>query len=239
MWMTFRWCSKENASGQLVRLFNRGHLEELRLITLLRLIGCQVWERDQNGKQFRIKGYRGHAGGSLDCVIKGLPDAPSVAMPAEFKTHSSKSFALVKKDGVHKSNPEHVDQLYMYMGEYAFKTALYLAVDKNTDELWCELVTFDPNRYAFLMERQPRIIDAKIPPVRISTNAAWFRCKICHQHGVCHGRAPVFKSCRSCVNVLVKDDKQWVCGLHGNFLDYEEQKAACDDWDPIIEIKQQ
>jgi len=236
MWLNFRWCTQQRASGQMVRLFNRGHLEELRFITMMKMIGCQVWER-QNGKQFSIKGYRGHGGGSLDCVVKGVPDAPSVAMPGEFKTHSEKSFATLKKDGLLKSLPNHVDQTLLYMGEYKFHTGLYLACNKNTDELYAELVIFDEDRYVFLKEREQRIIDAPVPAVRISTNPGWFRCKTCGQHGVCHGRAPVFKSCRSCVHVQLKDNGEWLCGEYGHFLSYEEQKSACDDWDPINEIK--
>lgn len=237
MWMSFRWCSEEKISGDLIRLFNRGHLEELRLIALLKLIGCEVWERDQNGKQFRIKGYKGHVGGSLDCVIRGIPDAPSVAMPAEFKTHAEKQFNMVVKEGVQKAFGKHHRQMLLYMHEYRFTCTLYVACNKNTDELYLELVPAIPELAAELHARSERIIDASVPPIRISGNPGWFVCKSCGQHPVCHGRAPVRKTCRSCVHVKVLDNKEWLCGEHGHVLSLDDQKAACDDWDPIIEIK--
>ena len=54
IWYGFRWVKKPKFSGRILRLFNRGHLEEARFIAMLLTIGCQVWQQDGHGKQYRI-----------------------------------------------------------------------------------------------------------------------------------------------------------------------------------------
>lgn len=43
-WFVFRWVKKEIFEGRMLRLFDRGHLEEERIIKWLRAIGVKVWE---------------------------------------------------------------------------------------------------------------------------------------------------------------------------------------------------
>ena len=56
LWYGFRWATKPKFSGRILRLFNRGHLEEARFISLLLMIGCTVYQQDEKGNQFRISG---------------------------------------------------------------------------------------------------------------------------------------------------------------------------------------
>ena len=46
LWYKFRWVKKEEFSGRMHRLFQRGHLEEERFIEYLEGIGCTVWADD-------------------------------------------------------------------------------------------------------------------------------------------------------------------------------------------------
>lgn len=41
-WYTYRWATKRDFEGRMLRLFDRGHKEEHRFVTWLRLIGCEV-----------------------------------------------------------------------------------------------------------------------------------------------------------------------------------------------------
>src|SRR5260370_37914849 len=52
IYYSFRWFKKRHFSDQRLRLVNRGHLEEARFIALFLSIGCQVYQQDENGKQF-------------------------------------------------------------------------------------------------------------------------------------------------------------------------------------------
>lgn len=42
LWYVFRWCVNEEFSGRMYRLFERGHLEEMRFVKWLEGIGCKV-----------------------------------------------------------------------------------------------------------------------------------------------------------------------------------------------------
>ena len=78
VWYGFRWAKKPAFNGRMLRLFNRGHLEEPRMVALLKMIGVTVHQYDARGKQFRIgKGYKGHGGGGMDGVLYGVPEYPA------------------------------------------------------------------------------------------------------------------------------------------------------------------
>ena len=144
VWYNFRWATKSNFEGRLLRLFNRGHLEEARFIAMLLMIGCDIYQQDENGNQFRISHAEGHFGGSGDGVAVGIPDLPpGTAALTEFKTHNDKSFTELKAKGVRDAKFEHYVQMNVYMRKMGLAVALYLAVNKNTDELYGEIIPLD------------------------------------------------------------------------------------------------
>lgn len=211
LWYSFRWTTLTKFDGRMLRLFNRGHLEEPRMVALLEMIGCTVWQLTPEGKQFRISGHRGHFGGSLDSVMRGIPDLPEEAVLGEFKTHGEKSFTKLKEDGVQAAKWEHFIQMQIYMGKNDLKWALYVAVNKNTDELHMELVQFDEVQYKRYLDRSAMIIDAKEPPPRIGDSPGFFKCKFCSHSKVCHLEDLPVKNCRTCLHSSVEDDGRWRC----------------------------
>jgi hypothetical protein len=102
---------------------------------------------------------RGHFGGSLDGVAKGLPEAPKTPAVLEFKTHNDKSFTDLVKNKVQASKPQHYDQMNIYMGLMELDRALYMAVNKNTDDLYTEWVHFVQDRFHQLMAKAEHLIE--------------------------------------------------------------------------------
>lgn len=241
IWSSFRWFKKPNFSGQMIRLFNRGHLEEPRMIALLLLIGCKVWHQDENGKQFRIHGHRGHYGGGLDGVGQGIPDLPEgVNFLTEYKTHGEKSFNLLIEKGVLEAKWEHFVQMQQYMGYYKLPYALYCAVNKNTDQLHMEIIEYDPTQDKRYQERARIIVDSETAPARINNSPGWYKCKMCDQKDICHGSELPEKTCRSCRYIKVEDNGKWSCQMKPiiGFLTKEQQMAACDLYSIIPSIKE-
>src|SRR5574337_1131414 len=76
LWYSFHWATLTRHEGRMLRLFNRGHLEEPRFLAMFRMIGCTVYHQDDKGKQFRCIGHKRHFGGSLDAVLVNIPDLP-------------------------------------------------------------------------------------------------------------------------------------------------------------------
>lgn len=246
LWYSFHWTTRKRFDGRMLRLFNRGHLEEPRMIAMLLTIGCKVWQVDANGKQFRVDGHRGHFGGSLDGVVLGIPEAPDQPVLAEFKTHGEKSFLKLQGEGVMKAKWEHFVQMQIYMGKNNLQLAIYMAVNKNTDELYAELVQFDQREYDRALARSVSIIEAEAPPPKLNPSPGFFKCKFCDHHKVCHlGEAPAV-TCRSCVNAQVSDDGRWKCSAFkdaafGCSIDLSPtaQREACPSYtaNPVFEIK--
>jgi hypothetical protein len=232
IWYSFRWATNKQFSGEMLRLFNRGHLEEPRMIALLKMIGVTTYQLDARGKQFRIsKGHKGHGGGGMDAVLYGVPEMPDRYMLGEFKTHNDASFTKLLDGGVIKAKWEHFVQCQMYMGDQKLPNTLYLATNKNNDAIHAEIIDFDPMQHKRYEQRSIMLIDAREAPPKIGKDETSFDCKFCDHVPVCHlGKAPV-RTCRSCKHVQVALDSKWVCTLHQEFRTSEEQLAACPQYE--------
>jgi hypothetical protein len=250
-WNTFRWLRFEKFSGQMLRLFNRGHLEEARFVRWLQGIGFEVRELDpETQKQFRIVGCKGHFGGSLDAMMKAperynIP-AEYIIWLGEFKTHNEKSFAKLagkKGDtslprsggaGVQSSKPQHYRQMCSYGRAYGFHYGLYCAVNKDTDELYFEIVPLDYRQADDLFRKAEGIVFSQIQPAKIAQTEAFFDCKYCQYAGICHrGEVPT-KNCRSCIHAMPVDNGEWRCQFYDNIIPKDFIAKGCDNWKAIV-----
>ena len=232
IWYGFRWFTRPQFEGRILRLFNRGHLEEARFIALFLSIGVKVYQQDANGKQFRISDAGGHFGGSGDGVAVGIPDlAPNTACLLEFKTHGDKSFTKLAKDGVREDKFEHYVQMNTYMRKMGITIALYGAVNKNTDELYLEIVPLDTITADQFIDRGRQLVFMATPPKKLSESPGWFECKYCDHRNVCHlGKDPE-RNCRTCFHSRPGEDGKWRChnvGAEEHVLTEDMQLAACN-----------
>jgi hypothetical protein len=239
LWYSFRWATKPHFSGQMLRLFNRGHLEEARFIALLLTAGFQVFQQDENGKQFRISEFGGHFGGSGDGVLAGCPDVPYAYVVGEFKTHNDKSFTKLAGDnwklfykkilnpndpekkvqkaefegeGVRGAKFEHWIQMQLYMKKMGLPAALYLAANKNDDHIYAEIVLLDSNAADYQLDRAGRIIPIYVPPRKIAESISDYKCMFCDHKPVCKQGATPEMNCRTCVHSEPDVvDGRWYC----------------------------
>jgi hypothetical protein len=233
LWYSFRWYTKPHFPGRILRLFNRGHLEEGRIIALLLAAGIEVWQQDENGKQFRISGSHGHYGGSGDGIARGLPDLPpGTPVVLEFKTHNDKSFASIVKDGVRASKLVHWVQTQQYMRKMSIAVTLYVAVNKNDDSLYMELIPIDTAAADQYIERADKLIWMKEEPARIGNppSPGNFECKWCDHKPVCWLKAEPDRNCRTCAKSepMQTGDAVWRCNLHNLDIPKEVQLIGCD-----------
>ena len=249
---SWRWAVNKTNSGRMVRLFNRGHLEEARFIAILLTIGCQVYQQDANGKQFRINFANGHGGGSGDGIAVGVPDvqidAPTIC---EFKTHGEKSFAELagqltdwrkhlenpKKPftgkGVREAKFEHFVQMQLYMRKMGIPQALYLAVCKNTDDIYGEIVTLDVTIADEFFQRGETIVWSNKLPERINKSPGFWKCRFCDAREVCHMGKAMSRNCRTCQHSYPNEQGSWTCGLFNTQLSKANQMAGCQHWHQI------
>jgi len=231
LWLSFRWAKPADFDGRMLRLFDSGNHQEPRLIADLRNIGVEVWDKDQDGNQWRYKAVGGHFAGSLDSVGLGLPEAPKTPHLLEFKTANAKSFAAMVKNGVKKSKPQHYVQMQVYMGWATLTRAMYLVVNKDTDDIHAERVEFDQDAFNRAIQRAERIITAPEPAVTLADDATNFTCKFCRFKSQCYGTEAPAVSCRTCAHSTPETDGdgRWSCAQAKPDMDVSAQRAGCGE----------
>jgi hypothetical protein len=236
LWYTFRWCAVPFHTGRLLRLFETGQLEEYRFVENLRSVGIEVHDEDEAaGQQYGFKDMGGHFAGSIDGAALGILEAPKTWHLLEFKTYNDKRFELLKKNGVQITSPEHHAQMVIYMDYLGFARAFYLAVNKNTDELYSERIKNDPVLAGLLKQKAERIIVASQPLSRISKDPEWWKCKYCDFSAICHEGSPAEINCRTCLESS-PDDGCWICKKYNQKLSNKEQLRGCSDHRFIQEL---
>lgn len=231
IWLTWRWALTPTFPGRILRLFDTGRREEPRLIEELRGIGAEVWDVDPaTGGQWRVTFANGHGGGSLDGVAQGVPEAPKTPCVLEFKTHSSKSFADLVAKRVQASKPQHYDQMQCYMGLMELDRALYMAVNKDNDDVYCEWVHFERARFDELMAKAEALVAMTTPPARLSEDPSNWQCKGCTFWKLCHGGKAAEANCRTCCNATPIDDGAWRCEKNPDLqLTHGQQLHGCGE----------
>lgn len=241
IWYSWRWFSFETYDARMRRLFQRGHREEPIVVDALREASITVATHDDNGKQFRFIGYKGHEGGSTDGFVYNVPDtSPGTWGILECKTHNEKSFkATFEMDGktganigLQKYKPEHYGQCQRYAKAWNLPFSLYVGVNKNTDERKMLIVPFVEEHAKQMEDRAKLIIDSDQPPRRISESETFFKCSWCKHKAVCHRDEAPRMSCRSCVYAKPVEAGEWQCTNpnHPVLLSREMQHAGCTNY---------
>lgn len=235
-WYSFVWAKESNFDGRMIRLFNRGHLEEGRFIALLRQAGIETWFSFSDGKQFAFSNCDGHYGGSLDCVVKGVIGYEDQAMLGEFKTHSEKSFKKLITQGVKNAKPEHFIQMNQYMGHYKLTKGLYMAVCKNDDEIYCEIVDFDEYLFGLDLKTADFVSKQRRAPMRHTKERSHFECVYCDYKDICWNNHKPQVTCRTCTKVKMLPNGVWFCSEKNLELDKQAQYNACSEYTLLPEI---
>lgn len=236
LWLQWRWAVWKKPEARMLRLFNRGHLEEARWVALFRAAGVTVQVKSEQGKQIRAHGYKGHFGGSLDGIAYGSPDIPGEWFLLEFKTANTKKFDKLCKYGVQAVYEEYYVQMQQYMAKRGLRFALFCSVCKEDDRLHIEIVQAEAHTPVHFDDRARMIVDAVKPPPRISNTAVCFDCKFCDSREYCHGNFRALPTCRTCAHVVVGDEGKWLC--QGKYeLTPEQQFAGCPHRIPMEGVK--
>lgn len=225
LWYEFRWTTVQKPhEGRVERLFQTGHREEYRMIADLRAIGCEVRELDPTtGEQWRVSFIGGVFKGSADGRATNIPGAEKTEHLLECKTHNDKSFQDWRRRGVTQAKPMHFAQMQVYMHGLGLTRALYVAHNKNTDEVETERVKYDPLVANALVAKAERIAFTDILPERNES----FACRWCRHAGVCKEGAWSRINCRTCLHAELTREGEWRCSPTGAALDLEAQRRGC------------
>jgi hypothetical protein len=213
LWYQFRWAWSPEFEGRQLRLFETGDREEDRIVSNLRAVGVTVWDRDPDtGKQIRFTACDGHFALSLDGVGEGFSES-SKPHTLEFKTMNEKNFAALKAKGVKETKPVYWAQCQIGMHHAQIDRCVFLAVNKNTDELYMERIKYDAAEALMLAVKAERIVFAFTPPSRLSEDPSFFKCRFCSYKPICHGCKIPEVNCRTCAHATPErgGDGAWSC----------------------------
>lgn len=219
----FRWAYKNKIESKLHRIFRIGDAIEGIIVEELKYIDIQI-THDQS----KVSGYKDHGGGSIDgeCFIDGVKHL------FEAKSMNHTNFLDLQRKKVEESKPQYYNQCQIYMGKRKLDKTLFIAMDKNTSDIYVEIIKFDEYTYEMLLAKEEEIIDAvhinHFP--RISDNPSWYQCKYCDAKDVCHMGIMPEQNCRTCAYVDIKENGVWWCTYHDIDLTVEEQEAGCEKY---------
>lgn len=236
--LDWRWAMRPQFPERILRLFNRGHLEEARFLSMLMCIpDVELWYETDTGGQFKWQDFNGHYGSALDGIARNIPDLPAgVACYTEFKTASSKMFAKVEKEGVRAQKWEHFVQMQQCMKYYSLDAALYLVVNKDTDQLYGEIVYFEQQIADQYSRRAGEIIFSVEALPRISNLRTFWKCKFCDKKAVCQGDAIPEINCRTCAHWSAESDGSFSCNRNNDEIYRESVYDGCSEhvYDPTL-----
>jgi len=183
--------------GRILRVFEVGHALEDVAIRWLRLAGFDLYTRTAGGGQFGFSVAGGRIQGHVDGVINAAPGEIGLQCPSlwECKTMNDKSWRDTVKRGVARSKPVYAAQMAIYQA-YMEATvpgisrnpALFTAINKDSQEIWFELVPFDGGLAQRMSDRAVRVITAtgagELLP-RHTTTPTHFECKFCSWQDRC------------------------------------------------------
>lgn len=227
IWYSFHWATAPTFDGRMYRLFERGHNEEAVFIKNLRDAGIKVLDLDpKTGKQWNFKEYGGHFAGSLDGIADRTLESSKPHL-LEFKTSSAKAFAKLEKEGVQKAKPEHYAQMQVYMQAMGLERALYLAVNKDNDEIYGERIKYDEAFASSMFAKAKSIIEMPEPPARLSDDPAYYECKFCDHWNICHSDKLPDVNCRTCSHSTPELTGGWSCANYKVDIPSEHQRTGC------------
>jgi hypothetical protein len=169
--------------GHALRIFAAGHLFEAMAVRWLRGADFDLRTVKRDGSQFGFSAAGGKFRGHIDGVIVAGPEA-GVALPAlwECKTLNAKSWNDLVKRGVALSKPLYYAQVQIYMAYMGLGNCLFTAVNKDTQELYHEVVPFDAPHAQAMSDKAVAIIRAaeahELLP-RIAAAPDFYLCRFC------------------------------------------------------------
>lgn len=186
LWYGLRFKREIEARG--IRCIQDGHAGELVMAERLRMVGLRITDQQRTFSDFNQL-----LGGHWDGRIEGLPQS-SKPHVWEHKQVNEKKFAAFKKlrqedehTALEKWDEVYYAQAQMYM-RYSGLDRHYLTVASSGGRDYEDCRTRYADRKAeALRDKARRILDAVEPPLRLSNNPSFFKCKMCEHRSRCHG----------------------------------------------------
>lgn len=171
-------------SGQSLRIFALGHVLEDLAIEWLRKAGFDLRVRNRHGEQFGFSAAGGRVQGHADGVVVAAPNGMGTPALWECKSANAKNWRDIAKRGVSIAKPIYAAQIALYQAYLGLteRPALFTAINKDTCEIWHELVPFDGALAQGASDKAVQILracDAGEQLPRHTADPEHFECRFC------------------------------------------------------------
>ena len=180
-------------SASTLRTFDIGHRLEDLVAEWLRIAGFDLKTKNENGEQFGFSTAEGRIKGHIDGkIVDFSEDLKEIGLRPqalwECKTLNNKSWQETLKKGLMLTKPLYFAQVQLYMAYLSLEQCLFTALNKDTSELYFELIPFDSEAAQRYSDRAVQIIKAsennEAMPC-ISADPSFFKCKMCAFRKLC------------------------------------------------------
>ncbi len=184
-------------NGKTLRNFQIGHLFEELMAKWLIDAGLTLETTDTSGKQFGFKVAGGKIAGHIDGIIRAAPKELDISCPAlwEAKSMNNKSWKETVKNGLSLAKPLYAAQIALYQAYMerdipgiSVNPCLFTAINKDTAEIYYELIIFDQELAQRASDKAVNIIKAtkagELLP-RAFSNKDFYECKMCSYQNSC------------------------------------------------------
>jgi hypothetical protein len=175
--------------ARTLRVFQLGHELENSMAGWIRNAGFDLRTIDSNGGQFGFSIADDEIKGHIDGVICGGPLDIEYPMLWECKSANEKKFRDFKIKGI-KANHTYEVQVALYQAymELTDNPCLFTVINKNTSEIFYELVPFNQDLAQYASDRAVEILkaskqDEMLP--RIAQNRDVYDCRFCQFSNTC------------------------------------------------------
>ena len=179
-------------SANTLRIFQFGHEIEDSVAQWLKNANFDLRTEDKKGEQFGFSIADGEIKGHIDGVICGGPVGMGYPSLWENKSANDRKFKEFQSKGMAKTNPIYAAQIALYQAymELTEHPCLFTVVNKNTSEIYYELVPFDKFLAQEISDKAVNILQAtkagEMLP-RIAQSKEMFDCKWCNYKETCWG----------------------------------------------------
>lgn len=171
-------------SAKTLRIFEFGHNIEDYVAKWLRDAGFELRTEDKMGEQFGFSIADDEIKGHIDGVVCDGPVDMGYPALWECKSANDAKFKAFQRMGVSKANPIYATQVALYQAymQLTENPCLFTVVNKNTSEIYYELIPFNKNMAQAASDKAVNILTASkagdILP-RIATSRDYYLCKFC------------------------------------------------------------
>jgi len=219
LWLQFhKYVEPEKFSSRMLRLFYRGQREEGMFEMYLRETSFNIIENCMS----QARWTDGFMSGAGDGVVEKNGERYCV----EYKTHSLAQFKSLERGYLANSHPKHFTQCQVNALKFNCVGSIYLAVNKDNDELFCDVIALDNEFANQELAKGEYVTMADKPPERIANKPTAFACKFCHAKDVCWGFDAPRVNCRNCTSATKhREYGTFGCGMKQDSNDLTKRNS--------------